>query len=404
MNNGYSYTIMIFVEVQALEIRKTTAKDTVSLEKLWSICFMGSMNVQDAERNAQENPCPPKGWGAYEDDQLVAGMVGNELTMNFYGEKAPLLGIGGVVTHPSYRKSGAIRQIMKSVLTDARSRGFVFSGLYPFNFGFYRKFGYELSKDLYTFTLPIKCISSYASDLKTRMLEENDERSILMPVYNAFAARYNLSIERDLKALSRYTSSNPYAKNDYTYAIYEGDDVCAYIAFSKAERDGENVMRIRDYAFKKESDFLKILAFIARFTAEFSSFEIELPPDVPISMLSDNPYDVKVKQSANYMMRVLNAEKALGLLKGFASGSFVIEITDDFLPENSGKYQVDQNGCTKTNEDADITMSVQAFSQMLCGYEGLTGTLFRKDVVLHKNRDTLETVFKKQPSFTGLFF
>ncbi|MBR3928847.1 MAG: GNAT family N-acetyltransferase [Clostridia bacterium] len=382
-------------------IRKLTANDQVSLQKLWSICFMYSVNIEEAEKNAKEKNEAPTGFGAFtEEGEMIAGVIGNKLTMNFDGEKSSLVGIGGVVTHPSHRKSGAIKAIMKELLTEARKDGFVFSGLYPFNHGFYRKFGYELSRDLETYTFPFQSISKYAGDVKSRLLEPNDDRTILKPVYDAMVKRYHLAIDRDAETLKRSTASDPYAKNDYTYAIFDGDEVCAYIAFSK----NASTLSVRDYAFKTEKDFRKILSFLSRFNPEFEKVEIALPEDIPIAMLTSDPYSVEKQVNHRYMMRVLNCEKALSMMKRSIPSPFVIEIDDPFLPENSGKWKISQNGCEKTNDHPDVKMSINAFSQMISGYCGFEGTLFRDDVTLFKNLETLKSVFARKPRYLGVYY
>ena len=382
-------------------VRKLTANDRVSLEKLWSICFMYSVNIEEADKNAKEKNEAPSGYGAFtEDGEMIAGVIGNRLKMNFDGEKAPLVGIGGVVTHPSHRKSGAIKAIMKALLTQAREEGNVFSGLYPFNHGFYRKFGYELSRDLETYTFPFSCIMKYASDVKARLLEPQDDRMFLMPVYEKMTKRYQLSIDRDEEAFKRATSSDPYQKNDYTYAIFDGDDACAYVSFSKKN----STLSVRDYAFNTEKDFLKILSLLSRFGPEFSNIEISLPEDIPIAMLTSDPYSVEKKVDHRYMTRVLNCEKALSMMKRYIPSPFVIEIDDPFLPENSGKWKVSEGKCERTDENADVLMSIQAFSQMINGYCGFEGTLFRDDVTLYNNFETLKAAFPRKASFLGVYY
>ena len=387
-----------------LEIRKLTNADRVSYDKLCSMCFMYPIDVEQSKKNAEESKYDPTGYGAFVDGEMVAGVIGNELEMTFDGKKASLVGIGGVVTHPSHRKSGAIKKIMKELLTEARKKGFVFSGLYPFNHGFYRKFGYELSRDLETYTLPFSLISQYASDVKTRMLDEKEDREILRPVYDAFISRYNLAISRDKNALSRLTASNPYAKNDYTYAIYDGDEITAYIAFTKTDKNGEGVMVIKDYAFKTEKDFIRILSFFHRFSPEFGAFEISLPSDIPLALLTNDPYSVLKSVSSRYMMRVVNCEKALGMLSRNITSPIIIEVDDPFLPENSGTFLVQEGKCEKTDLAPDISMSIQAFSQLMSGYTGIEGTVYRPDVTLYKNKEILASVFKKQGTYLGVYY
>ena len=386
-------------------VRKLTASDHVSLQKLWSICFMYSINVEELEKKAEDQKEDPTGYGAFtEDGEMIAGVIGNRLTMNFDGQKTPLVGIGGVVTHPSYRKGGAIKAIMKELLTKAREDGFIFSGLYPFNHGFYRKFGYELSRDLETYTFSFPLIANYAGEVKTKLLTEKDDRTFLHPVYETFTKRYNLAIDRDQEAFNRATNSNPYAANDYTYAIYDGDEPSAYVAFYKKDAEHESILCVRDYAFKSEKDFIKILSFLSRFSSEFGKIEIALPSDIPIALLSSNPYDVEKKVNSRYMTRVVNCEKALSMMKRYIPSPFVIEINDPFLPENSGKFRVWCGGCEKTEEKADVKMSIQAFSQMMAGYAGFDGTLFSDDVELFGNYETLKMVFPKTATYLGVYY
>jgi len=382
-------------------VRKLTVNDQVSLQKLWSICFMYSVNIDEAEKNAKEKNEAPAGYGAFTDEgEMIAGVIGNRLKMNFDGQKSPLVGIGGVVTHPSYRKSGAIKGIMKALLTEAREEGYVFSGLYPFNHGFYRKFGYELSRDLETYSFPFTCILRYASDVKSKLLEPKDDRTFLMPVYEEMTKRYHLCIDRDTETFNRLTASDPYQKNDYTYAIYDGDVPTAYVAFSKKN----STLSVRDYAFKTEKDFRKILSFLSRFSPEFEKIEIALPDDIPIAMLTSDPYSVEKNVNHRYMMRVLNCEKALSMMKRSIPSPFVIEVIDPFLPENSGKWIVSTGKCEKTEAAPDVSMSIQAFSQMISGYCGFEGTLFRDDVSLYGNLETLKAAFPRKPRYLGVYY
>lgn len=382
-------------------VRKLTKNDQLSLQKLWSICFMYSINIDEVKKNAEEKQEDPTGYGAFtEEGEMIAGVIGNRLTMNFDGSKSSLVGIGGVVTHPSFRKSGAIKSIMKVLLSEARAEGNVFSGLYPFNHGFYRKFGYELSRDLETYSFPFSGIMKYASDVKTRLLEPEDDRLFLLPVYEAMTERYQLAIQRDYEAFKRSTASDPYGKNDYTYAIYEGEDPCAYVAFTKKDA----VLSVRDYAFKTEKDFLKILSLLSRFSPEFQKVEIALPDDIPIAMLTSDPYSVEKSVNHRYMMRVLNCEKALSIMKRHILSPFVIEIDDPFLPENGGKWKVSAGRCEKTDEKADVKMSIQAFSQMISGYCGFEGTLFRDDVELFGNSEALKAAFPRKARYLGVYY
>ena len=121
-------------------------------------------------------------------------------------------------------------------------------------------------------------------------------------------------------------------------------------------------------------------------------------------MLTSDPYSVEKSVNHRYMMRVLNCEKALSMMKRHIPSSFVIEVNDPFLPENSGKWKVSEGKCAITEENPDVSMSIQAFSQMISGYCGFEGTLFREDVALFGNLETLKAAFPRKARYLGVFY
>lgn len=374
----------------------------IQLEKLWSICFNGSVNVEElTKRYSEETEIKPAFGSFLESGELTSGMLGNELMMHLDGETHKMIGIGGVVTHPCHRRDGAIRKVLHALLTYARENGYVFSGLYPFNHEFYRKFGYELAYTGMNCSFPIGALRGFLKNQSARMLLKDDDREFLSPVYHIFAKRYQMSIERSDKTMKHMTKSNPYESNEYAYALYDDSgEVNAYIVFKKED----STLLVTDYAFTDENAFIDILGFLARFSAEYQNVKMRVPDDIPLASLLPVPYDFTVSVDNGYMLRVLNTEKALAAIKRDFDFRFVMEVTDEFIPENSGKWLVTQNGCDKTDEPSDISLSIRALSELICGYTSLSGIAFRQDVKIHSSCDILEKVFTKKPSFIGMFF
>ena len=83
--------------------------------------------------------------------------------------------------------------------------------------------------------------------------------------------------------------------------------------------------------------------------------------------------------------------------------AYTIAVEDQLLPENSGTFQVRrQNGETtveRTAAPADLTLDVRTLTQLLLGTLSLEEALYKPDVVLAANRETLEKVFPKRPVF-----
>ncbi len=382
--------------------------DLLALRKLWSICFLSEMNLKETVRQLNENSGKKDHASYYgyflDTGEMTSAMAANHYTVNFSGHDVPFVGIGGVVTLPEYRRTGAIRKIFEKLLRDERASGCIFSGLYPFSHEFYRKFGYELGYVKRTYTIPLSALEKFSAACDVRMLLPDDDRSHLVPVYDVYYKRYSTCIKRNTDLMEYITRSNPYEKNDYTYALYENGQAVSYISFTPKRVDEMFHMIVKDYAFLSKDAFFKLLGFLNRLNAQFSDVEIVITDDIPILSLVDSPYDVSEAAAYIYMTRVLNTEKALSLMHMEENSRFVIEVTDDFLPENSGRWLVTPSKAEKTNEQADVSMSIQTFSQLAVGFISFDEATFKKDVTVFKNAEMLSRVFLKKPIHIGVFF
>lgn len=383
-------------------LRNLKKEDLLPLRKLWSICYQYGMNVEEEQRKIEACTDEVIGCGAFtEEGELISGMLSNRLRMRFDGEFVPLSGIGGVVTHPAYRYGGSVRAIIGRLLAQERAQGCIFSGLYPFDHAFYRKFGYELAMSEKIYTLPVRLLKPYAGEMKVRLLKPEDDRAFLKPVFDAFIARYNLAVACDEKMLAAWTRSEPYARNEYTYALYEADTPTACLRFERLERGGEGVLSVKKLAFTDESAFRRLLGFLYRFDAEMHTMEIRVPDDIPFAALIDAPYEVQCRVENPYMLRVLHTEAVLRALRRGDFGRFVIEVEDDFLPENSGCWLVEPGEAVPTRQAPDLCMSVQGFSQLASGYTELSSARFRRDVEILTDNPAPARAFPKKALYVG---
>ena len=98
------------------------------------------------------------------------------------------------------------------------------------------------------------------------------------------------------------------------------------------------------------------------------------------------------------MIRPVNVQRMLEIIKKPDDGRFVIRVEgDEYIAENNGTWEVSGSSAVKTDKAPDLTVSIQAFGQMAAGCAGLSEAIYRPDVTVAGNEETLAKVFVRKP-------
>jgi Predicted acetyltransferase involved in intracellular survival and related acetyltransferases len=345
--------------------------------------------------------------GLFTDDgQIMARVINNHAKSWLDGTAVLSGGIGAVSTLPEYRNSGAVREIFHHLLPEAYRRGEVISTLYPFLHGFYRKFGYETICYANQFQMTPAQLAGYSHDGWVRQWKPGDDVTPYTEIYNAFAAGYNLSHLRDNAGMAReHICGRFYKDRHFVYLLGTGDKACAYVDFQDEYDPKAARLIVKEAAWTGPEGFRSVLGFLARFTADYGFLEIPLPTDMDLRMLVRNPYEVTENPLCGHMVRLINAEKVLALIKKPSGAAFTIAVRgDEQIRENNGVFRVEGESVVRTDGTPDLTVSVQALGQLAVGAVSLAEAEYRPDVEVTANRETLAGVFRRKPIYIGDHF
>ena len=356
--------------------------------------------IEDPEKARQESEKDTsQDWGAFDDDgALMAHIINNQYRSYLDGTLVKNGGIGAVSTMPEYRRDGAIRAIFSHLLPYAYENGEVISTLYPFNHAFYRKFGYETVcyRNIYEFSPGV--LSGYVFSGKAVLWKPGDPVSEWTALYNRFAAGYNLAILRDDEKMGWQLKGEYYKDRKFCYMLREGGRPVAYLIFQDVYNMPQALLEVRDLAWDGPEGFRAILGFLARFSAEYGTIRLFLPGSVELLSLIRSPrsYEIQKSTDQSYMIRVVNAVKALETMRKPAGCRFVIKVTDGMIPQNNGVWTVTDSAVTPGGEP-DLIVSERALGQLVCGAVSLTEALLREDAAVSGDTLALERVFTRRP-------
>ena len=382
-----------------MEVRLLNGEERFQARLIATVAF--HMRMEDPEKAREESVQEThQHWGAFhEDGTLMAAMINHQFISHLDGMPVRNGGIGGVSTLPEYRMEGGIREIFRKLIPHAYADGEVISTLYPFNHSFYRKFGYETVcwKNVYEF--PPAVLKGYAFHGNAKLWRPDDPADVWTGLYNRFASSWNLAIIRDDKRMEKHLKGEYYKDRKFCYLLYEDGRPVAYLIFQDIRHDPQAILEVKDLAWDGPGGFQAILGFLARFSADYGTIRLFLPRDLELMSLIRSPlaYDIQKTTEQNYMVRVVNAVKALEAIRKPEGCSFVIRVSDELIPENSGVWQVDCEGVRPCDLEPDLSVSEKALGQLVTGAVSLSEALYRDDTAVMKNRETLERVFVRKP-------
>lgn len=403
--------------------RKIEEEEYLEAVKISTVAFECPSDLPETNeelvKRVKENPQSPaeqyftERYAAFGDDgKMMASLGVMPFKAYFDGNVVPMNGIGDVSTLPQYRRGGAIRSCFSAALVDMYKNGDVFSYLYPFSYYFYRKFGYEVSAQTVTWKVALRALPKGGSGGRLEMFEPGSDISGFEEAYSTFAKNYNLMLERDeVLWKRRMTGFDPYKTKQWSFLWRDENDVPGgYLIYVSEIKDGKRIMVLRDFGFNSLRALSALLEFLSTFSSQYEYAEIPLPDSVSLDGVICEPAYEQISRKIDYigMVRVVNVKKALKAAKYKGSGRFVISVTDDTIPKNSGFYAVEFNDGEKkvyiTDEEPDIETDIQNFGRLITGACDIDSSVFYSGIKINSNTETLKKAFYKKPLWINDYF
>lgn len=368
--------------------------------------------TEEELREQARNRC----FGALSDDgKILYGCVNSrEYTCRFDGGTYKLGGIGGVSTLPPYRHNGAIRASLSASLRDMYENGFTFSYLYPFSTQYYRKFGYEVGAEARRWVMPLADIRPKDVGGTIEQIFPGDDFSPLLEVYDACFADCNMSAVRD-----RYDAGLEKAKlmEEHRYVYVWRNEAGAprgLMITHKTREDGAVVMDCNHtFGAQNENGFLfcdmealsALLFFVkSAFSADYDKISFTTRREIDLTSLVGENNSASCSMFWNGMLRVVNVRRVLENCNCRGTGCVRIAIEDTILPENCGTWKLtfapgQVNFVEKTEEQPDVSLTINAFSALICGARDVHSLAWIPDAVVHNAAAPFAGVFYAKPCF-----
>lgn len=341
-------------------------------------------------------------WGWMEEGELAGKLHIIPLSSYVNGQMFKMGGISSVATWPSYRRKGIVKHLLKHALLQMKKEGQAISFLSPFSVSFYRKFGWELVFTEKQYRIPIE-------QLKRNWGGKGDVRRmkiaipLLHRIYTTYAKQYTGMLVRDEKWWEQRIFKD---QCEVVVAYNEADEAEGYVMYTVKE----NIVTVKGMAYTSLNGRKLLLQFIANHDSMAREVNIVVPENDHLPILLEEPtFEQKIEPY--FMARIVDV---LGFLKQYplqrnaSHENLLLRIVDDFFPENSGTYQLDNEAnVEKVTEDVTggVHCSIQVLTVMFLGYKRPL-ELYELDLIqgLPEEIEQLEQLIPKQQPFFADYF
>jgi predicted acetyltransferase len=353
-----------------LEIRPITAEDYEAHRHIISLAFYRG-KMPEFTTEIYEQPDRTR-IGVFENGRVQAALGILDFEFYFGEDRRPCGGIFGVASDPAMRGRGFAGALLTRSLEIMRDRGQYLSSLWPFDFRYYRGYGWEWAGETRNYTIPLELLPATG---EADYVEGVYEPAIplLDSIYERMANRYHGMAARTLKRWEQLTGPAG------------GRQRAAYLYRRDGEPEGYALLRYGDKDDELHADELVALTprayagllGVARRHAMTAKKLIYSAPMDDMLRSIQNHWDVETKIEPAGMARVVDARAALQAVRPEAGvrGEAVVLLADERAPWNAGTWLVAvEDGrveVTRTDKEAGVALDIQALTQAYWGSPSL---------------------------------
>ncbi len=385
-------------------IRLATVQDTSQIRDLWNYCFDDTPDFIDFYFQT-----------CYQaDNTLVAEEEGRiqsclqilPYSMFLRDREIPISYIVGVATWPEFRGFGLVRELLKFTDTILQERGIFQSILLPFQYDFYRKYGWEICYDFLTYKniefsschSLVKQITNSTGHANFIKVDLNDDFAKITKCYNQYMKRFHGYLIRGKREWNKLIHDA--ILDGGTCYLYEvNGDPLGYIIYTIQDKE----LHIRELVYiSPDAKFALLnLAFSHKGQVEQISRKTH-SWDIDYFYMQDSRG--KLEKETFVMGRIHNIIDALSGLP-YSGEKLVLKVKDNFYRKNNGNFMISQkNGVSfveKTEQEPDGVLDIRTLNQLLWGY--ISPEIAITEGLIHSNSIerliNLEALFPKEHNY-----
>lgn len=366
-------------------IRPVTIDEAATLAAVGDQAFNSTWPAEEALQHELGTFEPERSLAAFDGDCVVGTAAAYTYQMTVPGGTIGTAGVSWVSVLPSHRRRGILTALMRRQLADIGDRGEAVAALFSSESVIYGRYGYGAASEDLNLTirrgeglmLPQDAIAAQAGPLRLRLADPAGPRDELRKVYDTVLATRPGMMARDDRWWGATLADPEYARRGncpLRCLIAEGDTgprgYALYAAKPSWGDDGipGGVLTVREL---QAADPAAAAAIWTDLLTRDLIGQVEAPQrpvDEPLLHLLADRRRARPQLTDGLWIRLIDLPTALSGRHYACAVDLVLEVTDDLIPGNSGRWRLQAGGrsdpagasCQRTTGEADVWLPVQA--------------------------------------------
>lgn len=321
---------------------------------------------------------------AFDGADQVGTATAFSFRMTVPGGQVPAAGVSWVSVLPTYRRRGIMNALMRRQLGDIRDRGEPVAALLPTESQLYGRYGYGVATRHAAFTIR-RGEGALAPDapadpaIRLRITTPQDVRHEIAKVYDTvrqsrpgFISRPGVWWDRVLRDPGGgYTPLCCLLAEDAAglrgYALYAGNN-------RREDEDSlpDCTLMIRELVAADPAAGAALWGDLLRRDLVTEVRARRRPADDPVQFQLADPRRVRARVADGLWVRLIDVQAALAARRYSCPVETVIEVRDDLLPGNAGRWRLHAAACgtascERTAAAADVSLGVRELGSVYLG-------------------------------------
>lgn len=408
-----------------MEIRPLTPPDMGQARALWETCFEDHPAFLDWYFQTRFQPAD--GLGIFLDGQLVCDLHLAPRKIKIRQQSYPSAYLIALATAPSYRRLGLAKKLLTYALRHLVAKGIYFTFLLPFNTEFYTRLGWGEWADHRLYYLPTTSNRTVQKDFiptsgsPWRFRQVEPEQKILAAIYKRSFARLDGGLDRSVQDWTCLLLDHTLYGGKTWLATDQADTPQGY-ALVLPPTNGHPILReLATIELALNTPFLDYLAADLAgvswsTTAQTASAGTDVNQTENIGATPEKaaqltPYIPPGTQPV-FLGRITSVSPMLAARTyPPLTTSWVMEVTDPLLPENSGQYWIKLAGgkmrVTKTTgQKPALRCTIGTLARLVTGNAPPEELVDSGDLILDHPEylAVLSTLFPPANNFVNEYF